>query len=100
MFQKLCKSFHEELVAASLFFAINHPLNRKGRHHDRDAWQIEAAEFKAELKVLASLPPAPVKLVADFSQIVPYLADGKEMFEDCGPATGLRTFSFVEFNEF
>ena len=51
----------------SFGFAINHPLNRKGRHHDRDAWGMHGrskrAEFKAELEAVASLPPAPVQLV-------------------------------------
>ena len=45
------------------------------------------------------MPPSD-QLVADFSQLVPYLADGKETFKDCRPATGPRIFSYVEFNEF
>ena len=39
-------------------------------------------------------------LVADFSQIVPYLTGGEEAFKVCRPTADLRIFSFVQFNEF
>ena len=38
--------------------------------------------------------------VADFSQIVPYLTDGKDAFKVCRPAAGPCTFSFAQFYEF
>ena len=38
MFQKFCKMFSLRTGHGKSFgFGINHPLNRKGRHHDRDA---------------------------------------------------------------
>ena len=41
-FKSSAKGFCEELVMEMLWFRINHPSNGKGRHHDRDAWEIEA----------------------------------------------------------
>ena len=37
----LQNSFKEVRSCYVLWFRINHPLNRKGRNHDRDALQIE-----------------------------------------------------------
>ena len=53
-------------------------------------------DYATNLEVLF----ANLVLVAYFSQIVPYFADGKETFKVCRPAAGPRTFSFVQFNEF
>ena len=38
--------------------------------------------------------------MTDFSQIVPYLTGGEEVFKVCRPTAGIRIFSFVQFNEF
>ena len=52
MFQKLCKMLSKEFGHGKSFgFAINHPLNRKGRHHDRDALQIEVGRVQVGARV-------------------------------------------------
>ena len=45
--QKFCKKLSMKSDHGKSFgFAINHPLNRKGRHHDRDARQIKAGRVQ------------------------------------------------------
>ena len=42
MFQKFCKELSRGIGhGKSIGFGSSHSLNRKGRHHDRDTWQIE-----------------------------------------------------------
>ena len=61
---------------------------------------VSDRDRRVVLQPVAAGPAVGRDLVADFSQIVPYFADGKETFKVCRPAAGPRTFSFVQFNEF
>ena len=50
MFQMFCKMLSLKFGhGKSIGFGINHPLHRKGRHHDRDHSRSKLAEFKSEL---------------------------------------------------